>query len=219
MHLADLVAARRDTAARVGWCAIFTKAYGLVAAARPELRRCYVPFPWPRLYEHPLTVASVALERNYRGEPAVFFAQVVSPERMSLAELDRKVREYKQAPLESVGAFRRALRVSRLPRPLRRFAWWLGLNASGYWHARYFGTVGVSLTASLGAASLHQLSPLTVALNYSPFRADGTIDVRLTYDHRVLDGGPLARALAALEDVLHAEILTELRAPADRRAA
>jgi pyruvate/2-oxoglutarate dehydrogenase complex dihydrolipoamide acyltransferase (E2) component len=35
--------------------------------------------------------------------------------------------------------------------------------------------------------------------------------VRITYDHRVLDGATVARALAELERVLTHEILTELR--------
>ena len=38
----------------------------------------------------------------------------------------------------------------------------------------------------------------------------GAIDVRLTYDHRVLDGAPGARARAELENVLHEEIADEL---------
>jgi hypothetical protein len=65
--------------------------------------------------------------------------------------------------------------------------------------------------ASLGAAGLHILSPLTTTLNYGIFEPDGAIDVRLAYDHRVLDGAPVARALAALEHVLRTEILEELR--------
>jgi pyruvate/2-oxoglutarate dehydrogenase complex dihydrolipoamide acyltransferase (E2) component len=37
------------------------------------------------------------------------------------------------------------------------------------------------------------------------------VDVRLTYDHRVLDGGTVARALADLERYLTHELLAELR--------
>jgi hypothetical protein len=41
--------------------------------------------------------------------------------------------------------------------------------------------------------------------------ADGSLAVRLHFDHRVLDGAPVARALAELEDVLRTEIVAELR--------
>ena len=66
--------------------------------------------------------------------------------------------------------------------------------------------------ASLGAAGLHILSPLTTTINYGAFEPDGTLDVRLAYDHRVLDGAQVARALRAFEDVLHGEIRDELLA-------
>src|SRR6516162_5914128 len=58
---------REEVPVRVGWCALFLKAYGLVARRFPELRRAYMPFPTARLYEHPHSIASVAIERSYRG--------------------------------------------------------------------------------------------------------------------------------------------------------
>ena len=54
------------------------------------------------------------------------------------------------------------------------------------------------------------LTPLTTGLNYGVVSADGSVDVRLTYDHRVLDGGTAARALADMEAVMNGPILAEL---------
>src|SRR5262249_45655911 len=76
--------------------------------------------------------------------------------------------------------------------------------------ARHLGTFGISVVASLGASGLHLLSPLTMALNYGVLADDGSLDVRLTYDHRVVDGGTVARALGDMEKVLNTEILAEL---------
>src|SRR5947209_2189270 len=211
MNLAAVVAARQAAAPRPSWPAIFTKAYAFVCAARPELRRSYLSFPRPHLYEHPIAVASVAVERRFGHEDAVFFGLVNSPHALSLAELDRRLRSFKELPLEQVGGFRHALRVSALPRPLRRLAWWVGLNVSGRKRAHFMGTFGLSVYAGLGAASLHPLSPLTTTLNYGVIDADGTVDVRLIYDHRVMDGSTIARALNDLERVLTCEILAELR--------
>src|SRR5262249_2914943 len=109
--------------------------------------------------------------------------------------------------------------ISRLPRPLRRLVWWFGLNVWGRKRAQYMGTFGVSVYAGLGAASLHPLSPLTTALNYGVIDESGKVDVRIVYDHRVLDGATVARALAGLECVLHGEILNELRTPPRLTAA
>jgi hypothetical protein len=210
MNLGPLVAARKQAGPRPSWCALFTKAYGFVAAARPELRRAYMTFPFAHLYEHSLNIASVAVERRLGDEEAVFFAHLKNPERMGLNELDAELRRYKEEPVDKIASFRRALRVCRLPRPLRRFVWWLGLNTWGRKRAHYFGTFGVSVYSGLGAASLHPLSPLTSVLNYGVIGDDGSVDVRLIYDHRVLDGATVARALEELERVLKGEILNEL---------
>ncbi|MDP2296757.1 MAG: 2-oxo acid dehydrogenase subunit E2, partial [Pseudolabrys sp.] len=40
---------------------------------------------------------------------------------------------------------------------------------------------------------------------------DGNVNVRIIYDHRVLDGATVARALARLEEILNTEIVSELR--------
>jgi hypothetical protein len=211
LHIAAVVAARQAAAPRPSWAAIFTKAYGFVCAARPELRRCYLTFPTPHLYEHPIAVASVAIERELGDEPAVLFGHVNSPDVRSLVELDQRLRALKQLPLEQVGSFRQIMRISAMPRWLRRLIWWVGLNVSGRKRAHFLGTYGVSTYAGLGAASLHPLSPLTTALNYGVIDAEGGVDVRLIYDHRVMDGATVARALQDLERVLHCEILAELR--------
>src|SRR5262249_6079809 len=114
-----------------------------------------------------------------------------------------------------IDVFQRTLRLSRRPFLIRRFIWWCGLNLSGLYRAWFFGTYGISVTANFGAASLHQLSPLTTMINYSTFESDRSIDVRLTYDHRVIDGATAARALVAIEEAMHVEILAELLAEAE----
>ena len=206
----ELVAARARNPYLPSWVAIFTKALALVAADNPRLRQAYLGFPTPRLYEHPHSVASIAVERDYHGEEAVFFVQFRAPERQPLAQLDASLQRYKTRPLDKVSAYREALRFSRLWRPLRRLVWWYGLNVDGRRRARRFGTFGVSVYSSLGAESLHPLGPLTTTLTYGPIAADGQVDVRLVYDHRVLDGAVVARALHKMEDVLTGPITAEL---------
>jgi hypothetical protein len=219
MHLAPVVAARAATSLRPSWCAIFTKAYSLLGTAWPHLRRAYIAYPWPHLYEHPVNIVSVAVERKFGDEDAVFFARLREPEFMSLATLDTRLRAYKDEPLEYHGTFRRVLRITRLPRPLRRLLWSLVLNCWGRKRAHIMGTSGVSVYAGLGAASLHPLSLLTSTLNYGVIEPDGSVDVRITYDHRVLDGATVARALADLERILNHEIVAELRYLPARDAA
>lgn len=213
MDLAAVASAREAVPDRPGWPAVFLKAYARVAAEMPALRRAYVGLPWAHLCEYPHSVASVAVERQYEGEPAVFFGQVGDPAGMPLAALHARVREFAEAPVESVKPFRKMLRLGRLPGPVRRLAMWLGLNLART-RPGQCGTFGLSAYSSLGAESLHPLSPLTTTLTYGVIRADGTVTVRLVYDHRVLDGATVARALKLLEAELNGGVLQELRAMA-----
>lgn len=159
MNLAAVVEARQTAAVRPSWCALFTKAYGLVAAARPELRRSYLSFPTPHLYEHPINAASIAVGRRFGDEDAIFFGHVNSPETLPLLDLDARLRQLKEQPIENISSFRRTLRISSLPRPLRRLAWWIALNAWGRKRAHFMGTFGVSVYASLGMPRCTRFRP------------------------------------------------------------
>lgn len=220
MRLAGVCAARAAAPDRPGWPAVFLKAYARVADEVPELRRAYLALPWPQLYEYPTSVASLAVEREYGGERGVFFGRIRDPGRLPLREVHAHVRRLAGAPLEDVPEFRKMLAFARLPRPVRRLLLWLGLNLPRT-RPGQFGTFGLSVYSALGAESLHPISPLTTTLTYGVFEPDGTVAVRLVYDHRVFDGATAARALDRLEDVLTGPILGELRgmSPAPRVAA
>jgi hypothetical protein len=105
------------------------------------------------------------------------------------------------------------LDLARLPTPLRRLVWWIGLNV-GRQRGNYFGSYGVTVYSNLGSESLHPLSPLTGTLNYGVIGDDGKVNVRIMYDHRVLDGAMVARTLAAIEKALNGPILDELKSMA-----
>src|SRR5260370_13544989 len=74
MNLAKLVAARQACLTRPTWYTLFTKAYAIVSARTPELRRSYLHYPWPHFYEHPRNVATLNLERMHRSETVVIHA-------------------------------------------------------------------------------------------------------------------------------------------------
>lgn len=218
LPLGDVIAVRQALQLRPSWFALFLKAYALVAEQRDELRRSYLTFPWPRLYQHACNVAHLAVARRVGDEEAVLGLQIRHPERLALDEIDAFIRRARSEPIHNFGDFRRFILLGRLPRPLRRLAWWAGLNACGSWREQYAGTFGITGVAALGSASLHLLSPLTSTLTYGVFTDDGCVPVRLFYDHRVLDGVHPAEALEQLEDTLHGPIIQEMRGHM-RRAA
>ena len=211
MNLAPLVNARRQCSGAPGWCVLFTKAYALVARDYPELRRSYLKFPWPHFYEHPDSIATLNIEREAPGEKIVLYCLVRSPENRSLGELDAIVRHHKEAPLEELRSYVRCRRLGRVPWPFRRWFWWAALNVLGRRRCHNFGTFGITSVAAQGAGIL-QLKPLlTSTLHYGLFDAQSCLDVRISWDHRVLDGGQVARVLSDLESILNREIVAELR--------
>ena len=221
MALKPLIEARAACRERPRWTAIFAKAYALMADEFPQMRRAYCKLPWPHLYEYPASNANIIIEREVGGEPGLFSLAIKDPAQQSLIEIGRQLHYASTAPVEEIKDFRRAMRFARLPRPLRRAFWWIALNF-GRQRANYFGTYAVSVYSALSAESLHPLSPLTTLLNYGVMGADGSLDVRIIYDHRVMNGATVARALGRLEEILLGRMLAEvqeLAESANRRAA
>ena len=94
---------------------------------------------------------------------------------------------------------------------------WLGLNI-GRKRGRFFGTFQLSVYSGLGAESLNPLTPLTTLLNYGPISEEGSVTVRIHYDHRVMDGANVARALERFEKILNGEVASEVKSLAQSGA-
>jgi hypothetical protein len=218
MSLQLVASARAACSDRPRWTAIFVKAYALVCGEFPELRRAYVKFPWPSLYEYPLSNASVIIERDYGGELCLFSILIKDPSARSLQDMGRILHHASTAPVEAIKDFRRTMRFAALPRPVRRSLWWFGLNI-GRQRSNFFGTFALSVYSALNAESLHPLTPLTTTLNYGVIDSEGKVSVRIIYDHRVVNGATVARALARLEEILNTALVDEIKSQAVRAQA
>jgi hypothetical protein len=209
MKLAPLIAARQARMPSPTWTAIFTKAYSLVAASTPKLRTSYLKFPWPRFYEHFSNIATLNIDRQLTLERIVLYANISSPENHTLEELDAITQNHQEGPLEDIPSYRTAVRMSRVPWPFRRLLWWVGLNILGHVRCHHFGTFGITSLGSQGAGVLHLVPLLTSTLHYGMFDPDGGLAMRLSFDHRVIDGTTAAGALADMEKVLLGEMVQE----------
>jgi hypothetical protein len=210
LNVRHLMEARALTAQPPGWAAIFVKAFSLVAKEVPALRTLYAKWPWPQFYELPRSVAMIAIARVEDGQDCVLPQKVTAADALPLTEVDAQIRYARDAPLAEVPAFRRILRVTSLPLPLRRLFWVVGLNF-GRQRANWFGSFGVTSVAAYGAGELHALSPGPFILSYGVVEQDQTIDVVIRWDHRITDAALVAKALTRLEQVLNTEIAAELR--------
>jgi len=210
LDVRPLLEARALAAGPAGWAAIFVKAFALVAMDEPVLRTLYAKWPWPSFYELPRSIAMVAIARVEDGQDCVLPQKVPAADELPLAEIDRQIRHAKDAPVGEVPAFRKIFWVTRLPLPLRRILWLMGLNF-GRQRANWFGSFGVTSVAAYGAGELHALSPGPFIVSYGVVEPDQTIDVMIRWDHRITDAALIAKALTRLEQVLNTEIAAELR--------
>ena len=211
LHVRALADARAAAAIRPGWAAIFTKAFCLVAKEQPVLRSMYINGPWPHLYELPVSIGMVAIARCEDGEDCVLPQRVRGPENMTLAEVDATIRHGMTAPVREVPMFRKLLRVTRMPLPVRRLLW-AGCFAIGRQRANFCGNFGITSVAAFGPGNLDALSPGPYLLSYGALGPDQTIEVVIRWDHRVTDAALIAKTLSRLEQVLNNEIAAELGA-------
>lgn len=210
LDVRQLLEARALAAQPPGWAAIFVKAFSLVAKDEPILRTLYNKWPWPCFYELPRSIAMIAIARVEDGQDCVLPQKVPAADELALTEVDAQIRHAKDAPISEVPAFRKILRVTRLPLLLRRVMWLIGLNF-GRQRANWFGSFGVTSVAAYGAGELHALSPGPFILSYGVVEPDQTIDVVIRWDHRITDAALIAKTLTRLEQVLNTEIAGELR--------
>lgn len=211
LNIRPLLEARAGAMAPAGWAAMFVKAFALVARDEPVLRTIYAKWPWPTLYELPKSVALIAIARVEDGEECVMPQRIAAPEALALAAIDAEIRRAKTAPIDDVPMFRKIMRASRLPLPLRRLSWAIGLNF-GRQRGNWFGSFAVSSVAAYGGGELHPVTPGPFIVSYGVVGPDQTIHVVIRWDHRVTDAAPIARVLTRLEQVLNTEIAAELRA-------
>ncbi len=208
MHLADLVAARSGQPQRISLSLVFLKAFAQVARDFPELRQTYMRWPVPHLYQHHDSVAVMATQRSWRGEPWLFWSRFPRPDQQPLADLQAKLDEYQSLPCDQI--FRQQWQLSLLPTPLRRIFWWWTLNVSGAKRAKRSGTFFLTTIAAQGAEIQHPPAFLTSNLTYGPLDDQGTCRVTLAYDHRLMDGATVAACLDRLEATLCGPLVDEL---------
>jgi hypothetical protein len=205
-----LAAARKGLRNRPAWAVIFAKAFGILASEQPILRRIYLKWLWPHFYEFPQTVAMIAVLPDATPDGVLLF-RVKAPEETSLVEADAAVRNAKTQPLEATPFFRKIMIVNRLPNPIRRLAWAIGLNF-GRQRGNYFGNLLVTSVAAFGGGEVEALGPQSFIMSYDKVSNDGTIDVMIRWDHRITDAAFIGTALSRLEHILNHQVAGEMQA-------
>ncbi len=208
MNLTGIAEARKASARRISWPALFIKAYSLVAREYPELRQTWYRWPWAHLYQHPSSVATLTVQRHVNEEPWLFWGQIRNPESRSLAEIQDAIDVFMNEEPQRI--FAKQWQLAHMPTIIRRSIWWWNLNVETRKRATRIGTFFLSTLAGLGAEIQLPPSVQTGCLTYGPLDDNGTVRVTLAYDHRIMDGALVARILNSLEETLNQCLVAEL---------
>lgn len=202
---------RRHSRPKISWNVLYMKAYSIVCKRDATLRRAYVNFPWSYLYQHEKNVCMMTVAREYEGEERLFFARFTSPEEKTLVELQKQFDHYRRAPVSEIKQFRHQINFAKAPRFVRRFTWWALANLWPKKRASHMGTFGISISGNKGSyAASHHLGPATTTLGVDPSPKKGVSKILLTFDHRVLDGAPVTRAMQETHLMLTTAVKAEL---------
>jgi len=209
IDLSELITLRRELPNRISFAAIFTKAYGLMAAEYPAFRQLHFRWPVANVYEHHETVLMMAVTREFLGEPWVFWGRFSGPEHKSLTEIQKQLEIYQTSDVRKT--FRQQVQLSALPKIIRRVLWWSNLNTGGRNRAQRIGTAFLTTLAGRGTEIQHVSSLQTGCLTYGPFDDAGRSRVTICYDHRLMDGATVAKCLERLDLLLKTVVADELR--------
>lgn len=208
-QLGLLDAIRKACPTRISWPVLFLKAFALMARETTVFRQTWMSFPLPTVYEHDTSIGMLAIQREYRGEPWLFWGRFKSPDHTPLEELQQQLDQYQQLPVEQI--FKKLLQLSLFPTPLRRLIWWCNLKLSGAARAKRFGTFFLSTLASRGVEIDCPPSFHTGGISYGPIDTQGLSRVTLPYDHRLMDGQLVANSLLRIEQILNGVLADELK--------
>lgn len=210
-------AARKACKTRIGWTAIFLRAYALVSKEVAELRERYVRWPTEHIYRHPSTVGSVSVHRkDDSGEPRLIWVKVYNAEENNLVAIQEELNDAVTKPLGEI--YREGCILERVPRLLRRACWWWVMHCSGRKHCKHVGTFSISSLASQNCLNAYHPLITATSLAFAPINDSGAMPTALICDHRVLDGMLAAQVLQSLENKMQNEIVDELRSLSDVRA-
>ena len=211
LGLPELARLRKQVRPRISWTVLFMKAYALIANRHPELRSCYLRYPWPHLYVHDQNVCLLTVAREYRGETRLLFARFNQPENYSLIQLQQQYDYVREAPVDSIRQFQHQIRFAAFPHLFRQWVWRLMFHWFPSKRLNNFGTFGMSISGFGKSVGTKTLSPCTTTLGVDPISRAGQSKLLFTFDHRVLDGKPAIDLIDLLGRELRGRIVAEMQ--------
>ena len=154
----------------------------------------------------------VTFDKTVDGERVVVSGLVRDLHTAALEDVQRGVERYRDGSPESMPEFAPMRLLHRMPRPLGRLMFRLGVRPLSR-RADVMGTVAVTSLGHRPVDSFHSLGGTTVTLGVGritdrPVVRDGAVTIApvmrlsMAFDHRAIDGALAADVLAEVKDVL-----------------
>lgn len=211
----------RQRGGEVSLTALLVKATGLVLERHPRLNR-HVFRRFMRRVEVEFDEISCTLVLRREGpaaEELLFPLLVRRPNQLSLAEIHAVIRHHQQEPLErlpQMAAFRRIQRMSWLA---RRYFSYKARSDPGF-YARYYGSYGLSVNMARDFGPVAGAGVANTGIAFVPgvirelprvvggeIRARRILAMGVIFDHYLLDGGDVARAMESLRPLVESPTL------------
>jgi hypothetical protein len=181
IDLSQIAAIRTHHFARPSWACIFMKAYALVGAANPPLRRSLLEFPWARLYEHPYMHCALAIERTYRGEEGGLYRMT-----LRFSHVPKPIRRFLWWATLNISGTKRGKRFGTF-----------GLSSYGSLGAEQIHPIS-PLTTTLTYGPIDPITGrVTIKLIYDHRVLDGAYVARRLHDIQETLNGPIRAELQA----------------------
>lgn len=158
--------------------------------------------------------ANTQIEAEVAGQKVVKSVLLRAVNRKTVEELTREIREGQQATPAADRRYRATLNFLRLPRAVRRLAWWIILRRPDLFK-RLGGTIAISSVGMFGPAGGWGIpvSPATLTITVGgittePRYVGGSLgprellDVTISVDHEIVDGAPAARFARRLSELV-----------------
>lgn len=204
-----------DRGEHVTITAILLKAIATAQRVYPQSLQGYLPFNM-RVNYHEIA-AGFTVERIVENEPAVFFGVIEQPERKSLIQIAKELKEYGASKVSEVPRLKVQNSFANIPQLLRKLVWHLASFVPPLRLAVNNATFGLSTLGKYGVVTAFGpcVCACTFGIGTVEERAvvrDGEITVRpivtiaLSYDHRLIDSVPAAMFMRDVKELMEGKL-------------
>lgn len=198
------------------YTSIILKAVGLVMKNNPSANRAIIGIPlFKRLVQFNNIDISLAVEKNLPYLPGLAYAPVVTDvDQKSLSDISKEIKFLKDCTPESSPAFAHYITIlKRIPRPFSNFLINLPYFFPSLW-AKYRGCAAwVNSPTQAGVDFVTTSWPWPITFSFGviknrPFVDHDQVEPRLTipvsisFDRRIMGGGPASRLFAEFQEIL-----------------